>query len=147
MQRLGVVYILWSNIYFHTYHLRSDRDIFIHRFIPVFWHDSLTLIGYRVHISEGRKRDMGAYVIRYTDEDGTFFHNAESRADNLLARGAGMSLALVIHDEAVALRLAKLYVTRGGISGTSKRVEILALNGAPAWSTDFEGNTILEGVN
>jgi hypothetical protein len=89
---------------------------------------------------------MGAYVIRYTDEDGTFFHNAANRADNILARGGGMSLALVIHDEAVALRLAKLYVTRGGVSGTSKQVVVLAVDGAPVWETDAEGN-LVEGVN
>lgn len=50
---------MWSNIYFHIYPVRSDRYFFIHRFIPVFWHDFLTLIGYRVHIFEEGGRGRG----------------------------------------------------------------------------------------
>jgi hypothetical protein len=72
MQHFGVVYILWSNIYFHTYHPGSDRDIFIHRFIPVFWHDSLTLIGYRGKKMEaqGRGNEMEQYD---TTREGAIF--------------------------------------------------------------------------
>ena len=43
----------------------SDRDYFIHRFIPVFWHDSLTLIGYRGKKMEvpGRSNKMDRKAI------------------------------------------------------------------------------------
>jgi hypothetical protein len=74
---------------------------------------------------------MGAYLVRYTTEDGTFFHNANTLAENLREQASGIvSPALVIHDEGQALRLAKLY------QGMDvDRVEILTLAAVPVWSS------------
>ena len=73
---------------------------------------------------------MGQYLVRYEDTDGSFFHNAANLADNLVSRGAGMDQALVIHDEAVALRIAKMYQGFG-----MGQVEILVLDSVPVWTS------------
>jgi hypothetical protein len=65
---------------------------------------------YRSTNSEKEEKDMGAYLVRYTTEDGTFYHNANALAENLREQASGaVSPALVIHDEWEAKRLAEYY--------------------------------------
>ena len=84
---------------------------------------------------------MGAYVVRYRTKEGTFFHNANALAENLREQAGGvMSPALVIHDEAVALRLAKLYAV------TADRAEVLECKLAVGTMVYHGPNKSWEGV-